>query len=321
MSAVTITMRELLEAGVHFGHQTRRWHPHMKPFLYGERGGIHIIDLQRTLPRFRVALQFVTDTVASGGKVLFVGTKRQAQDAVAEQALACGMPFVRRRWLGGMLTNFRTVRKGIDRYKELSELLGSEEAHAQLSKKERSRLHREQEKLHRALEGIVDLEQVPDALFVVDIKKEHIALKEAQRLGVPIVAIVDSNCDPDGIDYAIPGNDDAIRAIKLYCEKMREACSLGAELFNQRIVEEGAKEPAEAAPTLGKRVVEITHRARRSARMERMAERARRELEEEKEAPKSEEAPGDEAPSAEPSSEVGSEEPRGEVEAEPRRGT
>ncbi len=170
-----VTMRELLEAGVHFGHQTRRWHPAMKPFLYGERNGIHIINLQLTLPRFREALDYVRDTVASGGKVLFVATKRQAQDIIAEKARTCGMPFVHRRWLGGMLTNFRTIRKGIDRYKELNALLADEENSAGLSKKARSRLAREQLKLHKAFEGIADMERLPDAIFIIDVKREAIA--------------------------------------------------------------------------------------------------------------------------------------------------
>ena len=304
MSAVTVTMRELLEAGVHFGHQTRRWHPHMKPFLYGERGGIHIIDLQKTLPRFRASLEFVLETVANGGRVLFVGTKRQAEDPIAEAARACAMPFVHRRWLGGMLTNFRTIRKGIDRYKELTELLADEEASGALSKKERSRLVREHQKLHKAFEGIADLEQLPDALFVIDVRREHIAVNEGQRLGIPIVAVVDSNCDPTGIDVVIPGNDDAMRAIRLYCDKVAEACQLGAEAFNERIVQEDREKPEEVVPTLGKRVVEITQPARRSARMERMAERARKELAEEEAvqgatAPAQEAAEGATAPAPE----------------------
>jgi small subunit ribosomal protein S2 len=277
MTEVAISMRELLEAGVHFGHQTRRWHPHMRPFLYGERNGIHIINLQYTLPRFRRAAEFVTEVVANGGSVLFVGTKRQAQEIVAEQARACGMPFVHRRWLGGMLTNFRTIRRGIDRYKELTQLLADEENAGGLSKKERSRLTREQLKLHKAFEGIVDMDRPPDCMFVVDIRREHIALKEAQRLAIPIVAVVDSNCDPDGIDYS----DDAMRAIKLYCEKVGEACRVGKELHNQRIVEEGRAETevSEAeSPQVGKRVVEITQPVRRPARLEREAQRQKEEL-------------------------------------------
>jgi small subunit ribosomal protein S2 len=283
-----VTMRELLEAGVHFGHQTRRWHPHMKPFIYGERNGIHIIDLQQTLPRFRSACDFICELVAQGGTVLFVGTKRQAQDIVAEQAQECAMPFVHRRWLGGMLTNFRTVRKGVGRYKELNELLQDEDNQAGLSMKERSRLMREQIKLDKAFSGICDLESLPDLLFIIDIKKEAIALQEAQRLGIPVIAVVDSNCDPDGIDFAVPGNDDAIRAIRLYCEKAAEACRAGRELFNERIQEEGRAEkevPEEQLPQTGRRVVEITQPARRPARMERMAEQRAKEDAQEDEAP------------------------------------
>ena len=335
MSATSISMRELLEAGVHFGHQTRRWHPRMKPFIYGERNGIHIVNLQHTLPRFRVACEFLQEVVAEGGAVLFVSTKRQAQEQVAEQARACEMPFVHRRWLGGMLTNFRTIRKGVERYKELGVMLEDEENSAALSKKERSRLNREFQKLHKAFEGIVDMERLPDALFIIDIRKEHIALKEAQRLGIPVVAVVDSNCDPDGIDFVVPGNDDAIRAIRLYCEKAAEAVRAGQELFQQRVVDERKELPAEeeqAPAAAGKRVVEITQPARRSARMEREVARARAELEVEK-AAAAEAATRDEAPSAEaepaeqaapdapeaPQAEAAADaEPKSDAEAEPK---
>jgi small subunit ribosomal protein S2 len=283
-----VSMKELLEAGIHFGHQTRRWHPHMKPFLYGERNGVHIIDLQHTLPRFREACEFVRELVANGGTLLFVGTKRQAQDIVSEEAKRCSMPYVHRRWLGGMLTNFRTIQKGINRYKELSELLGNEESEEPVSKKERSRLAREHTKLHKAFEGMVAMERLPDAVFVIDIKREFIAIKEAQRLQIPLVAVVDSNCDPEGIDFTVPGNDDALRAIRLYCAKLADACLEGAELFNRRIVEEDQGKPEEGegeeAPKHGKRVVEITQPARRPARMERMAEERRKELAEEESA-------------------------------------
>ena len=280
MTATLVSMRDLLEAGVHFGHQTRRWHPSMKPFIYGERNGVHIIDLQHTLPRFRDALGFVRGTVASGGSVLFVSTKRQAQEIIAEQARACGMPFVHRRWLGGMLTNFRTIRRGIERYKELNELLGRDEASSDLSKKERSRLVREQLKLHKAFEGISEMERVPDAVFVIDVRREAIAILEARRLGIPVIAVVDSNCDPYGVDFTIPGNDDALRAIQLYCERVAEAARQGRELHNSRIVDQRseARESEESAPKHGKRVVEITQPARRPARMERMAEERRREV-------------------------------------------
>jgi small subunit ribosomal protein S2 len=304
MSAVPITMRELLDAGVHFGHQTRRWHPHMKPFLYGERNGVHIIDLQLSLPRLRAACDYLVECVAQGGKVLFVGTKRQAQDIIREQAESCGMPFVNRRWLGGMLTNFRTIRRSVERYKELLVLLGHPDNEAGLSKKERARLTRELEKLRQAFEGIVNLEHLPDALLVIDIRCEAIAVSEAQRLGIPIVAVVDSNCDPDGIDYAIPGNDDAIRAIQLYAEKAAEACRLGAELLNQRIQSQGTAE-AQAeqvpAPQMGKRVVEITQAPRRPARLARMAEESRAEIEAEQKEGAAEKEQGGAEPTAEPS--------------------
>ena len=280
MTTPAVSMRDLLEAGVHFGHQTRRWHPSMKPFIYGERNGVHIINLQLTLPRFREALDFIRETTAEGGSVMFVATKRQAQDIIAEQARASGQPFVHRRWLGGMLTNFRTIRRGIERYKELNELLGNEESSNQLSKKERSRLVREQLKLHKAFEGLIDMERPPDALFVIDVRREAIAIDEARRLGIPVIAVVDSNCDPHGIDLSIPGNDDALRAIRLYCERVAEACREGKELFNSRIVDAGQADTADGeaeAPKHGKRVVEITQPARRPARMERMAEERRRE--------------------------------------------
>jgi len=273
MSTVSIGMRELLEAGVHFGHQTRRWHPNMKPFLYGDRNGIHIINLQYSLPRLRAACDFVREIVANGGSLLFVGTKRQAQDIIGEQALEAGMPFVNRRWLGGMMTNFRTVRRSVERYKELTQILGDEENAAGLSKKERSRLSREHLKLHTAFEGIKDMERLPDAIFVIDIRKEAIAIHEAQRLGIPIVGIVDSNCDPLPIDHPIPGNDDAVRAIQLYCAKLGEACRLGKAQFSERIQEEGrarAEERESHKAPRGKRVVEITQPARRPARLDRM---------------------------------------------------
>ena len=301
ISPATVTMRELVDAGAHFGHQTQRWHPNMKPFLYGERNGIHIIDLQHTLPRFREALEFVKQIVGEGGRVLFVSTKRQAQEIVAETARAGAMPFVHRRWLGGMLTNFRTVRKGVERYHELIQILGDEEKLGLLTKKERSRLNREYLKLHKAFEGISDMERLPDALFVIDIRREAIALQEAQRLGIPVIAIVDSNCDPADIEHSIPGNDDAQRAIRMYCEKISEACLLGEELFQARAIQSDQEPPPEAEeerPVLGKRVVEITQPARRPARMERLAQERRAEAQrEEKEA--DQESPEGEEPAPE----------------------
>jgi small subunit ribosomal protein S2 len=273
MSTVNVTMRELIDAGAHFGHQTRRWHPHMKPFLYGDRNGIHIINLQYTLPRLRSACDFIQEEVASGGKVLFVATKRQAQDIVAQAAQSCGMPFVNRRWLGGMLTNFRTIRRSVERLKELEELLKDETNAAGLKKKERSRMSRERDKLMFAFEGISAMERLPEVMFVIDIKNEDIAIREAQRLGIPTVAVVDSNCDPFQIDYPIPGNDDAVRAIQLYCEKVAGAVRSGAQLFSDRLEKEGktrSYEEEAQTPASGKRVVEITQPARRPARLERM---------------------------------------------------
>ena len=216
-----IQMKELLEAGVHFGHQTRRWNPKMKPFIFGKRNGIHIVDLQKTLHYFEDAAEFIRDLAANGRNVLFVGTKRQAQDAIREEAERCGMFFMNHRWLGGTMTNFRTIRKSIQRFKEIEKTLSNEESH--LTKKERIRLERQRRKMDRAFGGIKDMEDLPDALFVVDTVHEHIAIKEANRLGIPVVAVVDTNCSPGGVDYVIPGNDDAMRAIELYAIGIAEA--------------------------------------------------------------------------------------------------
>ncbi|MBW2163011.1 MAG: 30S ribosomal protein S2 [Deltaproteobacteria bacterium] len=209
-----VTMKQLLEAGVHFGHQTRRWNPKMKPYIFGARNGIYIIDLQKTVKLFRVAYEFVIETVAQGGKLLFVGTKKQAQDSIVEEANRCEMPFVNSRWLGGMLTNFQTIQKGIDRLKRLEAMFEDGT-----------------EKLDRNLGGIKDMGSLPSAIFVVDSRMEQIAVKEANKLGIPVVAIVDTNCDPDGIDYIIPGNDDAIRAIRLISSLMANASLEGRERF------------------------------------------------------------------------------------------
>lgn len=211
----TFTMRQLLEAGAHFGHQTRRWNPKMAPYLYGSRGGIHIIDLQQTVPLLHRALQAIRDVVAEGGKVLFVGTKRQASQKVKESATLCGQFYVQHRWLGGMLTNWKTVSQSIKRLRELEESL-AEGTHG-FTKKELLSLQRERDKLELSLGGIKDMGGPPNILFVIDTNKEDIAIKEANKLGIPVVAIVDSNSTPDGIDYLIPGNDDAQRAIDLYC--------------------------------------------------------------------------------------------------------
>jgi len=222
-----ITMREMLECGVHFGHQTRYWNPAMAPYIFGERSKIHIINLEKTLPLFNDALNFLGGLGANSGKVLFVGTKRSARDAVEEAALGCGMPFVNHRWLGGMLTNFRTVRQSLRRLKELDELLGDKSIDERLTKKEVLSLQREHQKLVRSLGGIKEMNSPPDALFVIDVGHEKIAVSEAVRLGIPVVGIVDTNNSPDGIDYVIPGNDDAIRAIRLYCTATAEAISEG----------------------------------------------------------------------------------------------
>jgi small subunit ribosomal protein S2 len=215
-------MKELLEAGVHFGHQTKRWNPKMKQYIFGERNGIYIIDLQKTLKLFKEATQFVTDLVAQGKIVLFVGTKRQAQDAIAEEANRCGMYYVNQRWLGGLLTNFSTIQKSIKRLKELDSM-ATDGRYELLPKKEVTRLERERTALEKNLAGIKNMPRLPDALFVIDSKNEEIAVAEARRLGIPVIAIVDTNCDPDFVDYVIPGNDDALRAIRLFTVKISDS--------------------------------------------------------------------------------------------------
>ncbi|WP_306534860.1 30S ribosomal protein S2 [Geobacter sp.] len=229
-----VTMKELLEAGVHFGHQTKRWNPKMKPYIFGARNGIYIIDLQKTVRLFKSAYSFVRECAQSGETVLFVGTKKQAQDAIGEEATRCGMYYVNQRWLGGMLTNFSTVKQSIDRLKRLDAMFadGSVEAY---TKKEALRLEKEREKLEKTLGGIKGMGKVPGALFVVDPKNETIAISEAKKLGIPVVAVVDTNCDPDPIDYVIPGNDDAIRAIRLLTSKMADAVMEGAQARDARL--------------------------------------------------------------------------------------
>jgi len=217
-----ISMKQLLEAGVHFGHQTRRWNPKMAPYIFTERNGIYIIDLQKTVRKVEDAYNFVRDMVADGKTILFVGTKKQAQESVRDEAQKCGMFFVNQRWLGGMLTNYQTIRKRIDRLREL-EKMETEGVLDVLTKKEVARLMGEKDKLQRFLGGIKDMKELPGALFVIDPRKERIAVAEARKLGIPIVGIVDTNCDPDEIDYIIPGNDDAIRAVKLLTSKVADA--------------------------------------------------------------------------------------------------
>ncbi|MGH9167400.1 MAG: 30S ribosomal protein S2 [Acidimicrobiia bacterium] len=225
----SVTLKQLLEAGVHFGHQTGRWNPKMKPFIFGERNGIHIIDLRQTLEQIERIAEFVRDLVAGGGVVLFVGTKKQAQQAVAEAAERAQMPHVSFRWLGGMLTNFDTIHKRILYMKELGRMEQTGEMEA-LPKKERLRLRREREKLDRSLGGVRELDSLPEAVFIVDVKTEQIAVKEAHRLGIPVIALVDSNCDPDLVDFMIPGNDDAIRSAQLVAAAIAEACVEGRQL-------------------------------------------------------------------------------------------
>jgi small subunit ribosomal protein S2 len=218
----SVSMRQMLEAGVHFGHQTRFWNPKMAPFIFGERNNIHIINLEKTQPMFAEAVAFLKRMVADGGTALFVGTKRSARDAVAAEATRCGMPYVNQRWLGGMLTNFKTIRGSIKRLAELQELTASG-AIEKRGKKEATMLRREMIKLEKSLGGIKAMENLPDVLFVIDVGHEHIALHESKKLGIPVVAVVDTNCSPDNVDMVIPGNDDAMRAIQLYCAAMADA--------------------------------------------------------------------------------------------------
>jgi len=236
-----ITMKQLLEAGVHFGHQTRRWNPKMKPFIFGERNGIHIIDLQQTIKYFEIAYEFVVNLVAEGGKLLFVGTKKQAQDTIREEAERCGMYYVNHRWLGGTLTNFKTIRQSVEKLKRIEKWF-EDGTIERFPKKERLKLERLRAKLERNLRGIKDMESLPQAVYIVDPVYEEIAVKEARKLGIPIIAIVDTNCDPDLIDYIIPGNDDAIRAVKLLTSKIADACIEGLEIYKEKVAAESDKE-------------------------------------------------------------------------------
>jgi len=236
-----ITMKQLLEAGVHFGHQTKRWNPKMKRYIFTARNGIYIIDLQQTVKMFRAAYDVVRDMAAEGKTVLFVGTKKQAQEAVEEEARRAGTPYVNVRWLGGMLTNFQTIRKSLDRLQKLTEMTTDGTAE-KLPKKEVLRLAKERARLEKVLGGIKDLRRVPDAIFVVDPSREEIAVLEARRLSIPIIAIVDTNCDPDLIDYVIPGNDDAIRAIKLFLGKVADAILEGSAAYKEKTASAANKE-------------------------------------------------------------------------------
>ena len=236
-----VTMKELLEAGVHFGHQTKRWNPKMKPYIFGARNGIYIIDLQRTVSMFKTAYDFIQDTVAEGKSVLFVGTKKQARESIYEEANRCEMFYVHNRWLGGMLTNFQTIRKGIDRLNYLNDIQNDESINL-FPKKERLKLGKERAKLDNNLGGIRTMNGLPGAIFVVDPKNEAIAVQEGRRLNIPIVAIVDTNCDPDEIDYIIPGNDDAIRAIRLISARVADACLAGKARYVEKMQAEADKE-------------------------------------------------------------------------------
>ncbi|MBT4932108.1 MAG: 30S ribosomal protein S2 [Rhodospirillaceae bacterium] len=310
MALPTFTMRQLLEAGVHFGHNTRRWNPKMAPYIFGVRNGIHIIDLQQTAPLLYRAMTLVRDTVAGGGRVLFVGTKRQASERVAEAAKRCGQYYVNHRWLGGMLTNWQTVSKSIRRLRELDEMFAGDTVG--LTKKELLRLTRERDKLDRALGGIKEMGGKPDVMVVIDTNKEGIAVAEANRLNIPVVAVIDSNSSPDGIDYPVPGNDDALRAINIYCELIagsvldgiqQEVVASGGDLGEKEVtpvedlsastpVEEAApaaeKKPVEAAPAVAEEAAPAVE--------EKPAEEAPAVAEEA--TPAAEEKPAEEAPAA-----------------------
>lgn len=238
--AAVINMKELLEAGVHFGHQTRRWNPKMKPYIFGARNGIHIIDLQKTVRLFKTTYEFIVRTVSEGYPVLFVGTKKQGHDSIVEESERCGMFFIVNRWLGGTLTNFQTIKKSIKRLKDI-ERMKEDGSINRYTKKEILKMEKELFKLERNLGGIKNMDELPGAIFVVDPRREKIAVKEGRKLGIPVIAIADSNCDPDEIDFILPGNDDAIRAIRLFCSKIADACIEGHNLAEERLRVEAEK--------------------------------------------------------------------------------
>lgn len=258
---VSVTMKELLEAGVHFGHQVRRWNPKMKEYIFGERNGIYIIDLQKTQRMFRDALGFVTNAVAEdrGKHVLFVGTKRQAQDAIREEAGRSGQYYINQRWLGGLLTNFQTVQKSVKRLKDL-EAMNEDGRYEKMTKKERIKLDREREGLDKNLSGIKTMTRLPDIIFIIDVRKEEIAVAEANRLGIPVVAVVDTNCSPDGIDHVIPGNDDALRAVRLFASRIADAV-----LEGQQMATEGTMDADEAATGSSNNAADASDEANRRA--------------------------------------------------------
>jgi small subunit ribosomal protein S2 len=299
-------MRQMLEAGVHFGHQTRYWNPKMAPYIFGERNKIHIINLERSLPLAREACAFVKATVADGGKVLFVGTKRAARDAIRNHASRCEMPFVSQRWLGGMLTNYKTIRQSVKRLVTLEEM-AEEGGFEGLTKKEVLGLNREREKLERSLGGIKDMKSLPDVLFVIDVDHEDIAVREARKLGIPVVAVVDTNCSPDGVDYVIPGNDDAMRAIELYASLVADAVLDGKTSLPEVALGEDEfvelDEEGKVKKTSGRKKKTAKRPARKTGTKKVAARKAEDAEPQAKEAAPAEEAPADEAPADEPAAE------------------
>ena len=258
-----IAMKDLLEAGVHFGHQTKRWNPKMKTYIFGERNGIYILDLSKTVKLFRNAEEFVTNLAADGRTILFVGTKRQAKDVVAEEAQRCAMFYVNERWLGGLLTNFATIQRSLGRLRDL-EAMTTDGRYDTLSKKEKARNEKERKKLQKNLEGIRGMSRLPDAVFIVDTKKEQIAVDEARKLKIPIIGVVDTNCDPDEVDFVIPGNDDALRAIRLFASRIADAV-MGGRGMKESVEAESTREAADGAADDGRRQARPPRRAREAA--------------------------------------------------------
>ena len=326
-----VTMRQMLEAGVHFGHQTRFWNPKMAPFIFGERNKIHIINLEKSLPMAREAYAFVKATVADGGKVLFVGTKRAARDSIRNNAVRCEMPFVSQRWLGGMLTNYKTIRQSVKRLLTLEEM-AEEGGFEGLTKKEILGLNREQEKLERSLGGIKEMKSLPDVMFVVDVEHEDIAIREAKKLGIPVVAVVDTNCSPDGVDYIIPGNDDAMRAIELYTALVADAViegkaslpevALGEDEFVELDEEGNVKKAGDRRKRGAKKPSRKPTVKKKAAMKKPAAEKAPQEAAPAEEAPAAEAAPAAEsAPAAEAAAETPAEAPVAEEAPEADAGT
>lgn len=325
MALADVTMRQLLEAGVHFGHTTRRWNPKMGPYIFGKRNGVHILDLEQTVPLLRQALVFVRDVVAGGGRVLFVGTKRQASEKIAESAKRCGQYYVNHRWLGGMLTNWKTISQSIKRLREAEEAL--EEGEAGLTKKELLKLTRQRDKLERALGGIKEMGGLPDVLFVIDTNKEHIAVAEAKVLSIPVIAILDSNSDPDGITHPVPGNDDAIRAIGMYCDLISGAVLAGIQVEVETSGEDAGEAPdgpveilpaaGEAAPAEAAAVAETPEPSAEAASAEAASAEAAPAEAAPAEAEPAEAAPAEVAPAAPAEAAAPPETPDAPAEAAP----